>query len=261
MNKFQVSALRIKEIKELLDSQTEISEELRAKLLLDERIGVQRLYEKYLKRLEQEKAEKVRVAKLYEIETSPAFRGQKVAGIDEAGRGPLAGPVYAAAVILPPGKHIPKLNDSKKISPKIRDKIAQEIKEWAISWAVGYATVEEIEELNILHASHLAMERALSALHIRPEHVLVDGNINPKLSLPTSPIIDGDSKCACIAAASILAKTERDKVMDYLAKQYPLYGFAKHKGYGTVEHFEAIRKYGISPVHRNSFLRNKHDLA
>lgn len=249
--------MKIKEIEELLNSQSEISKELGAKLLADDRIGVQKLYAKYLKKQEQEKVERARVAKLYEIENGPKFTGQKIVGIDEAGRGPLAGPVYAAAVILPPGKYIPKLNDSKKISPKVREKIAQEIKKQAVSWAVGYATVEEIEELNILYASHLAMERAISALPIKPAHALVDGKFTPNLNVPVSSIIDGDSKCACIAAASILAKTERDRFMESLAEQYPQYGFDKHKGYGTLEHYEAIRKYGITPVHRYSFLKKR----
>lgn len=249
--------MKIKEIKVLLESQTDISEELAIKLLNDQRVSVQKFYAKYLKRIEQEQAERARVLKLYEIETSPQFVGRKVAGIDEAGRGPLAGPVYAAAVILPPGKFIPNLNDSKKLSAKRRDEIAEEIKSCAIAWGIGYATVEEIEKLNILYASHLAMERALAALQVKPEHVLVDGSICPRLNLPVTPIVDGDASCACIAAASILAKTERDRVMTKLSEEYPHYGFDKHNGYGTKEHYEAIKKYGITPIHRLSFLLKK----
>lgn len=253
--------MKIKEIEALLNLQTEISEELAAKLLADERVGVQKLYAKYLKRKEQEQAEKERVFKLYEIETSSNFLGQKVAGIDEAGRGPLAGPVYAAAVILPPGQFIAKLNDSKKVSARIRDDIAEEIKACAIAWGIGYATIAEIEELNILYASHLAMTRALDALQVKPDHVLVDGKISPKLDIPVTAIVDGDAVCACVAAASILAKTERDRVMLKIAEEYPHYGFDKHKGYGTREHYEAIRKYGITPIHRLSFLQKELGLA
>ena len=249
--------LKIKEIEALLNSRTDISEELAVKLLNDQRVSVQKLYAKYLKRREQEQAEKARVFKLYEFETSAQFVGRRVAGVDEAGRGPLAGPVYAAAVILPPGKFIADLNDSKKLSAKKREEIAEVIKTCAIAWGIGYATVEEIEKLNILYASHLAMERALAALQVKPDHVLVDGSICPRFNLPVTPIVDGDASCACIAAASILAKTARDRAMVKLAEEYPQYGFDKHKGYGTREHYEAIKKYGITPIHRLSFLQKK----
>jgi ribonuclease HII len=253
--------LKICEIKKLLNSETDISEELVKQLLTDERVSVQRMYEKYLKRKEKEKNELERLAKLYKIESSPRFFGQKVAGIDEAGRGPLAGPVYAAAVILPPGKYIAKLNDSKKVAPKVRESLAEEIKVCAVAWAIGTASVAEIEELNILHASHLAMTRALDVLQVEVDHVLVDGKMCPDFNKPVTAIVDGDEKCACIAAASILAKTERDKFMLRLAEKYPQYGFDKHKGYATAEHYEAIRKYGITPAHRPSFLKKELGLA
>jgi ribonuclease HII len=250
-----VSILKIKEIEDLLRDGQNISQELCEELLADSRITVQKLYAQYLKRKEQQKLERERVLKLYAIETSSKYFGLKVAGIDEAGRGPLAGPVYAAAVILPPGLFISGLNDSKKVSAKRREELACTIKANAISWAIGLASVEEIEYLNILKASHLAMTRALEAMQIKPDHILVDGNITPDFKYPVTPITGGDGKSACIAAASILAKVERDNAMNSLAKKYPQYGFSNHKGYATVEHYEAIYKYGITSVHRQSFLK------
>ena len=176
-----------------------------------------------------------------------------IAGVDEAGRGPLAGPVVAAAVILDPMRPIDRLRDSKKLTEASRERLAAEIKERALDWSVAHATVEEIDELNILQATMLAMKRAISGLTVRPSLVLVDGNRVPRIDLPVNAIIQGDDKIAAISAASIIAKTTRDHWLEELDERYPEYGFAKHKGYGTKEHLEALAKYGPLPVHRKSF--------
>ncbi|WP_020164749.1 ribonuclease HII [Methyloversatilis discipulorum] len=178
----------------------------------------------------------------------------KIAGVDEAGRGPLCGPVYAAAVILDPVRPIDGLNDSKKLSEKKREALAPLIRERALAWAVGIATVEEIDRLNILHATMLAMRRAVEGLAAPPDQVLVDGNrIPPGLTVPARAIVGGDASEAAISAASILAKTGRDHEMMALAALYPQYGIAKHKGYPTAEHLAALRIHGPSPIHRRSF--------
>lgn len=176
-------------------------------------------------------------------------------GVDEAGRGPLAGDVYAAAVILPQDCFIEGLNDSKKLTPKKRDELYDIIKEKAISFSVGVATIAEIEEYNILNATFLAMSRAVDGLSVKPQMVLVDGNRNPKLSVHSKTVVKGDATSACIAAASILAKVERDRYMEQIALDYPEYQFGKHKGYGTALHYEMLDKFGVSPVHRKSFLK------
>ncbi|MBP8169753.1 MAG: ribonuclease HII [Azonexus sp.] len=176
-----------------------------------------------------------------------------VCGIDEAGRGPLAGPVVAAAVILDPARPIPGLNDSKKLSEKKRLVLAELIRERAIAWAVAEASVEEIDRINILQASLLAMQRAVAGLAVRPISALVDGNRCPKLDIPAEAIVQGDGKIASIAAASILAKTVRDAGMRVLHAQYPQYGFDRHMGYPTAAHFKALEEHGASPVHRRSF--------
>lgn len=176
-----------------------------------------------------------------------------VCGIDEAGRGPLAGPVVAAAVILDPARPIAGLNDSKKLSEKKRDALAILIRERAIAWAVAEATVEEIDRLNILHATMLAMQRAVAGLSVRPTSAMVDGNRCPKLEIPAEAIVKGDGKIASIAAASILAKTVRDAGMLVLHAQYPQYAFDRHMGYPTAAHFAALEEHGASPVHRRSF--------
>ena len=176
-----------------------------------------------------------------------------VCGIDEAGRGPLAGPVVAAAVILDPARPIPGLNDSKKLSEKKRLVLAELIRERAIAWAVAEASVEEIDRINILQASLLAMQRAVAGLAVRPISALVDGNRCPQLDIPAEAIVQGDGKIASIAAASILAKTVRDAGMLVLHAQYPQYGFDRHMGYPTAAHFKALEEHGASPVHRRSF--------
>lgn len=178
----------------------------------------------------------------------------KTAGVDEAGRGPLCGPVYAAAVILDPARPIDGLNDSKKLSEKKREALAPLIRERALAWAVGIATVEEIDRLNILHATMLAMRRAVEGLAVPPDQVLIDGNrVPPGLAVPARAIVGGDASEAAISAASILAKTGRDHEMMALAALYPQYGIAKHKGYPTAEHLAALRIHGPSPIHRRSF--------
>jgi len=180
---------------------------------------------------------------------------QVLCGCDEAGRGPLAGPVYAAAVILPKGLVIEGLDDSKKLSPKKRDLLYDRIKEQAPAYAIARAEVEAIEELNILECALLAMRRAMEALEIRPDAALIDGNIARGFSVPAFPVIGGDAKCPSIAAASVLAKVERDRDCLALDKLYPQYGFAVHKGYATKAHREAILQYGPCPAHRMSFLK------
>ena len=179
-------------------------------------------------------------------------------GVDEAGRGPLAGPVCAAAVILPRNCVIPGLNDSKKLTEKKREALYDVILESAVSCGIAFATVEEIEEHNILVATFMAMNRAIAQLAPRPELALIDGNRNTDIRLPSRCIVGGDGKCADIAAASVLAKVTRDRYMLQMAEQYPEYGFEKHKGYGTKAHYDAIRQYGPSPIHRPSFLRKMH---
>ncbi len=179
-------------------------------------------------------------------------------GADEAGRGPLAGPVYAAAVILPRGLEIPGLNDSKKLSEKRREALFDQICEKAISFGIARAEVEEIEEINILNAALLAMNRAIAQLNPQPALALIDGNKNTGIAVPSRCVIKGDATCADIAAASILAKVSRDRYMLEMAERYPEYAFEQHKGYGTKLHYERLREYGPSPIHRPSFLRKMH---
>ncbi|WP_286784400.1 MULTISPECIES: ribonuclease HII [Pseudomonas] len=176
-----------------------------------------------------------------------------VAGVDEVGRGPLCGAVVTAAVILDPARPILGLNDSKKLSEARRERLFDEIREKALAWCIGRAEVEEIDSLNILHATMLAMQRAVEGLDIRPKLALIDGNRCPKLGVPSAAVVQGDSKVPAIAAASILAKVSRDREMGVLEQQYPGYGFAAHKGYATAEHLEALRRLGPTPIHRRSF--------
>ena len=198
--------------------------------------------------------EKEEIDRYYYERTAKENGFQIVCGIDEAGRGPLAGPVYAAAVILPDDVIIEGLNDSKKLSEKKRELLFKEIKEKAI-YSVGTASVEEIDELNILNATYLAMQRAFDGLPKRPQAAFVDGNRLPALPVPAKAIVKGDYLSASIAAASIIAKVSRDRYMLELAEKYPEYEFERHKGYGTKLHYEKIREYGISDVHRKTFLK------
>lgn len=196
---------------------------------------------------------------LWALENEIYASGVKIlCGVDEAGRGPLAGPVCAAAVILPRGLEIPGLNDSKKLSEKKREALYDVIISSAMAYGIAFADVEEIERLNILHATFLAMNRAIAQLSVRPELALIDGNRNSDIEVPSRCIVKGDSRCADIAAASILAKVTRDRYMIKMAEQYPQYGFEQHKGYGTKQHYTALREHGASPIHRMSFLRKMH---
>ena len=196
----------------------------------------------------------------FEYEKLYKAKGYKfICGIDEAGRGPLSGPVVAAACILPEDLIIPELNDSKKITEKKREKLFDVIKESAISYGIGMASPAEIDELNILNATMLAMHRALDALDVKADFALIDGNIARGFSIPTKTIIKGDSISASISAASILAKVTRDRICLEDAEKYPEYNFAKHKGYSTKEHMDAVRKYGPCEIHRKSFLKFLND--
>lgn len=196
---------------------------------------------------------------LWELENELYDSGISViCGVDEAGRGPLAGPVCAAACILPRGLEIEGLNDSKKLSEKRREALYDVICEQAVAYGIAFATVEEIEELNILGATYLAMNRAIAQLNVKPELALIDGNRDKGIEVNSQPVVKGDSKCADIAAASILAKVTRDRYMMQLDEQYPEYQFKKHKGYGTKDHYAAIRAHGACSEHRLSFLKKMH---
>ncbi len=181
------------------------------------------------------------------------YQRSDLAGVDEVGRGPLAGDVVAAAVILDPQRPVSGLRDSKKLSEAKREALAEEIRERALSWSVARATVAEIDTLNILQASLLAMHRAVEGLSLQPGYVLVDGNRLPRWNYPSEPVVKGDDRVPAIAAASILAKVQRDREMVALEAEFPGYGFAAHKGYPTAAHLEALRKLGVCPVHRRSF--------
>lgn len=178
-----------------------------------------------------------------------------VCGCDEAGRGPLCGPVVAAAVILPLGLEIEGLNDSKKLTEKKREKLFDIIKEKAIAYAIAEASPEEIDEINILNASMLAMRRAVESLPVKADFALIDGNCSRGFEIPTETVVSGDAKSCSIAAASILAKVTRDRGCKELDEQYPMYGIAKHKGYPTKDHMNAVREHGPSPIHRKTFLK------
>ena len=193
---------------------------------------------------------------MWEIEDALYEQGlTAICGVDEAGRGPLAGPVCAAAVILPRDLVIEGLNDSKKLSDKRRRELFPVIQEKAIAYGIGFASEQEIDEINILQATFLAMKRALAQLEGKADFALIDGNRETDFGLPVMTVVKGDSRSANIAAASVLAKVSRDNVMDELAKEYPQYGFEIHKGYGTKAHYAALTEHGASPVHRKSFLK------
>lgn len=193
---------------------------------------------------------------LWEMERDYHAHGiSLICGIDEAGRGPLAGPVCAAACILPEGLDLPGLNDSKKLTEKKREALYPLIVSGSVAWAVCMIDERVIDEINILQATYLAMRGAVEKLGIQPELCLVDGNRDPVLGLPTRTVVKGDSLCACIAAASVLAKVTRDRYMTQMDQQYPGYGFAVHKGYGTKAHYDALNRLGLSPIHRRTFLK------
>ncbi|MEE0868105.1 MAG: ribonuclease HII [Clostridia bacterium] len=197
-----------------------------------------------------------RLNEMWSIENALAQKGfTAVAGVDEAGRGPLAGDVYAACVILPHGLLIEGLNDSKKISEKKRDMLFDEICSHALAYAVCTASCEEIDEYNIRNATYMAMNRAINALNIKPDYVLIDGDCIKGCELPHECVVKGDGKSASIAAASILAKVSRDRYMAEMAKKYPQYGFEKHKGYGTALHIAALKEFGACEIHRKTFIK------
>lgn len=221
----------------------------------DPRAGVAGLIKKYAKKLKnlQEEAERLEAMKAYEKEYAQAGL---IAGIDEAGRGPLAGPVVAAAVILPPDAQILWLNDSKQVSEKKRELLFDEIMEKAVAVGVGMAGPGRIDEINILQATYEAMREAVGKLQVKPDLLLNDAVRIPGITIRQVPIIKGDAKSVSIAAASIIAKVTRDRLMREYDSLMPEYGFAGHKGYGSTSHIEAIRKYGPSPIHRKSFIKN-----
>ena len=192
----------------------------------------------------------------YQLEKEYIAKGySRICGVDEAGRGPLCGPVVAAACILPVDAEIPHLNDSKKLTPKVRDQVFEIICEKAVAYSIASASVEEIDRLNILEATLLAMRRAIAGLPIPPDYALIDGNISRDFPIPVTAVIHGDGISPSIAAASILAKVTRDRMCLELDKEYPEYRIAVHKGYGTKMHMEALRQYGPSPIHRKQFIR------
>ena len=192
---------------------------------------------------------------LCEFDDSYRDRYKYICGVDEAGRGPLAGDVYAAAVIFPEGVVIEGINDSKKLTEKQREKLFDVIKEKALAWCIASSTVEEIERLNILEAAKLAMQRAVEGLSVSPDMILIDGNMPPKFDTDSEAVVKGDGLSQAIAAASVLAKVARDRYMKELAAKYPQWQFEKHKGYGTKLHYQMIDQFGESPVHRPCFLK------
>ena len=255
--------MKVKEIEALLKDTLEqymnnnVAQELQhviAQAAADERTSVQALAKRYQNKLDKQQKEQERVASMWQYETEAKAKGYKyVAGTDEVGRGPLAGPVVAAAVILPEGIDLPGINDSKKLTEKQREALMEKIKREAISWAIMEVDERMIDEVNILEASRIAMQQAVKALPTPADFVLVDGLDNPQITLPNQAIVKGDSKSISIAAASIIAKVYRDRLMKIYDKAYPGYGFAEHKGYPTEEHIKAIEKLGPTPIHRMSF--------
>ncbi|MFZ3170453.1 MAG: ribonuclease HII [Carboxydocellales bacterium] len=243
-------------LKELTNLAMELGEDLTFldQLSRDSRTGVQKLYTQLQNRREKATRELIRLTEMTSLERTLWSRGVgMIAGVDEVGRGPLAGPVAAGAVILPPGCRINGLDDSKKLSEKKREMLYEEIKQVAIAWSVGMASPEEIDRHNILQATYLAMQRALAGLAKKPDHLLVDALTIPRLNIPQQGIIGGDGLSLSIAAASVMAKVTRDRLMVELDEDYPVYGFTRHKGYGTKEHLQAIETSGLSPLHRKSF--------
>jgi ribonuclease HII len=231
-----------------LDLATELA------LKADSRPGAKAILDAVARRRAGNRAEGQRLRHLLRYETALWTSGLlRVAGIDEAGMSPLAGPVAAAAVVFAPGCRIPGVNDSKQLDAAERERLATQIKQTAVAWCVGFAEVEEIDTINIYWAGLLAMRRALDGLSIVPQHLLLDARRLKEVQIPQQPIVKGDCKSLTIAAASILAKTARDALMCTLDARYPGYGFAKHKGYPVREHFAALAKLGVSPVHRRSF--------
>lgn len=231
-----------------------VTSQLLGKLRRDPRRGVRRIYETLQRRHEKERDERLRCDSMLNFERVLWRSGLRhVAGVDEAGTGPLAGPVVAAAVVFAPDTAIEGVDDSKRLDPARRARLAEVIRKEATGIGIGIAEVEEVDRLNVYHAALQAMRRAVEALPVEPEHVLVDARTIPGLSVPQNPFQKGDGIDFSIAAASIVAKTHRDALMEELDARFPGYGFARHKGYGTADHQRAIRELGPSPVHRRSF--------
>lgn len=251
------SGLTLSQIREALDSrEVEVTSAVLSELAGDPRVGVRRLGRRLARARDAVRAERRRVNSMLEKERALWRRGMvRVAGVDEAGMGPLAGPVVAAAVIFEPGTEIFGMDDSKKLSSARRDELAEVIARDAVAMGIGEASVTEIDRLNIFHAGLLAMKRAVAALRPAPEFALVDGRRIPGLGIPQEACVGGDRRHFSIAGASILAKTHRDRFMMKLDRVFPEYGFARHKGYGTKQHRLAIEKHGRTPVHRRSFCR------
>ena len=224
----------------------------------DGRSGVQALVKRAEKQMEKLAAERKRIAQMQVFENKYRAEYPVICGIDEAGRGPLAGPVVAGAVILPENADILYINDSKKLSAKKREELYDEITERAVAWSVGSASPQEIDEINILQATYLAMRRAIAGLPVQPDILLNDAVVIPEVTIKQVGIVKGDAKSVSIAAASIVAKVTRDRLMAEYDETYPGYHFAGHKGYGTADHYAAIRENGISLIHRKTFLKELH---
>lgn len=247
---------KIAEIKEEFKrAETDHLDELFAVYENDERAGVQALMKKYKKKLDDWKKEEIRLENMLYYERMYGHL-EYICGVDEAGRGPLAGPVVAGAVILPKECKIPYLNDSKKLTAAKREKLYDEIMEKAIGVGIGMASPARIDEINILQATYEAMRQAISQLPIQPEVLLNDAVRIPDVKIHQEPIIKGDAKSLSIAAASVIAKVTRDRLMEEYDKVMPEYGFSGHKGYGSAAHIAAIKKYGPSPIHRVTFIKN-----
>jgi ribonuclease HII len=247
--------MSVDELRErFVDRGRALSAECELALRDDPRAGARAVYESIRRRRRENRAEGQRLRHLLRYESALRERGvERIAGVDEAGMAPLAGPVVAAAVILPPDFRARGIDDSKQLDAAERERLAVEIKAAAICWAVGITTVQEIDTINIYRAGLLAMRRAVQGLSVAPEHLLIDARKLPELKIPQDGIIHGDALSLTIAAASILAKTTRDAMMAEFDRQYPGYGLARHKGYPTAEHFAALRSLGACPLHRRSF--------
>lgn len=246
--------LTVAELSVLLHRSASLDPRLLRALARDPRKGVRTLATRVRSRETKVRRENFRLDGLFAVEREQRAQGfTAIAGVDEAGVAPLAGPVVAAAVILPPDARLPHLNDSKRLSSKQRDVLYDQIRRIAVAAHVGVATVEEIDRFNVLQATRLAHRQAVLGLSVRPQLVLIDGRYPADVAVPQLVIVDGDATCGSIAAASVVAKVTRDRIMEDLARQYPEYGFARHKGYPTKGHLEAIRRFGILPVHRRSF--------
>lgn len=248
----------VREIKEIIETlEVEKYMEYIEILRMDERKSVQSLAIKLAKKLDNIRKEAERLETINVFENEGYSKGYLyIGGIDEAGRGPLAGPVVASVVVFKQNTKIEGVNDSKKLSEAKRDELFEVIKKEALDYGIGIVNNEEIDEFNILNATYMAMKKAINCLKQTPDYLLVDAATIPGIDIVQNPIIKGDSKSISIAAASILAKVTRDSIMYQYDRVYPEYGFKSHKGYGTKEHYEAIEKHGITPIHRKSFLKN-----